>query len=456
MRIGIIDTNAGNVTSLVACLTRLGHQTTPVRSDEDSDFDALVIPGQGHFGAVMTHVRGNQLDGVINEAITRGLPVVGICVGMQMLFDGSDEAPDIAGLGMLSGRAERLNSPKQPMVGWATLSGAFDDACVYFVNSFGIKSSDCTLASVTYGETFVAAVRSRDYPKVVGLQFHPEKSGNVGAAMLDDALNGKLAANNHINYANTTSALRPRVIACLDVANGRVVKGTNFINIKDMGDPVELACAYEAQGADEIVLLDISATLEQRQTALATVREVAKQLSIPFTVGGGLNAYSDVAAFLDAGADKVALNSAAVKSPELITQIAEGFGSQCAVVAIDAKQTESGDYRVFTHGGKRATELDAIEWATRAAELGAGEILMTAMHRDGTGLGFDNELMQALSRLPIQVIASGGAANAQHFVDTFRAGSDAALAAGMFHRGEVTIGELKQTLQQAHIEVRAC
>ncbi|WP_417446781.1 imidazole glycerol phosphate synthase subunit HisF [Kangiella sp.] len=260
---------------------------------------------------------------------------------------------------------------------------------------------------------------------------------------------------------NSEQGLKSRVIVCLDVAHGRVVKGVNFKGLQDMGDPVELAIRYQEQGADEIVFLDIKATLEQRANALETVTRVAENLSIPFTVGGGLNTYTDVAQFLNAGADKVTLNSAAVKNPDLINQIAKGFGSQCVVVAVDLNQVQDrqtkdvGEYRVFINGGNTPTNLDAIQWLTEVEQRGAGEVLLTAMHRDGTGLGFDNKLMSTVSQqLGIQVIASGGASKPEHFTETFLAGSDAALAAGMFHRGEYTVGQVKDELLRNGVAVR--
>ncbi len=250
--------------------------------------------------------------------------------------------------------------------------------------------------------------------------------------------------------------LKSRVIVCLDVANGRVVKGVNFKGLTDMGDPVELALNYQEQGADEIVFLDIKATLENRKNALDTVTQVAKNLSIPFTVGGGLNSFQDVKMFLDAGADKVALNSAAVNNPELINQISDGFGSQCLVVAVDVNKV-GAEYQVYINGGHSKTNLKAFDWFNEIETRGAGEILLTAMHKDGTGTGFDNELMaQATANASIQIIASGGASNAQHFVETFKAGSDAALAAGMFHRVEITVSQVKNELIKNNIEVRVC
>jgi imidazole glycerol-phosphate synthase subunit HisF len=251
--------------------------------------------------------------------------------------------------------------------------------------------------------------------------------------------------------------LTKRIIACLDVDGGRVVKGVKFLNLRDAGDPAELALAHSEAGADEVVLLDISATAEKRKTLLETVRRTAGQLFIPFTVGGGIRSLEDAAAVFDAGADKVSLNSAAVARPELITQIAERFGSQAAIVAIDAKgMNGSGSYQVFVAGGRTATGRDAYEWAREAESRGAGEILLTSMDRDGTGNGFDCELTRLISTsVRIPVIASGGAGSAAHFADVFRDGrADAALAASILHYGITKLGELKQELAAAGIPMR--
>jgi imidazole glycerol-phosphate synthase subunit HisF len=251
--------------------------------------------------------------------------------------------------------------------------------------------------------------------------------------------------------------LTKRIIACLDVDGGRVVKGVKFLNLRDAGDPAELALAHSEAGADEVVLLDISATAEKRKTLLETVRRTAGQLFIPFTVGGGIRSLEDAAAVFDAGADKVSLNSAAVARPELITQIAERFGSQAAIVAIDAKGINgSGSYQVFVAGGRTATGRDAYEWAREAESRGAGEILLTSMDRDGTGNGFDCELTRLISTsVRIPVIASGGAGSAAHFADVFRDGrADAALAASILHYGITKLGELKQELAAAGIPMR--
>ena len=249
--------------------------------------------------------------------------------------------------------------------------------------------------------------------------------------------------------------LTKRIIPCLDIKNGRTVKGVNFVNLIDAGDPVALAKQYAEVGADELIFLDISATLEGRKTMLEMVLKVAAQLNIPFTVGGGISTVEDVDALLHCGADKVSINSSAIKRPVLINELSQKFGSQCVVVAIDAKQID-GKWVVHLAGGTIPTELDLFDWAKEVEQRGAGEILFTSMDNDGTKEGFANEALAKLSALVnIPIIASGGAGSVQHFVDTFVKGkSDAALAASVFHFGEIPIPTLKQELKNNTIEVR--
>ena len=253
-----------------------------------------------------------------------------------------------------------------------------------------------------------------------------------------------------------SETLAKRIIACLDVDGGRVVKGVQFEQIRDAGDPAELAAAHSDAGADEIVLLDITATAHARQTLLDTVRRTARQLFIPFTVGGGIRTVDDAAAVLDCGCDKVAINSAAVADPSLIPQIAERYGSQAVVVAIDARQAGTTKWEVYVWGGRRATGRDAREWAVEAERLGAGEILLTSMDRDGTRSGFDCVLTRTISHaVRIPVIASGGAGEPSHFVEVFQRGAaDAALAASVFHFGLKSVEAIKREMQSAGIPVR--
>lgn len=249
--------------------------------------------------------------------------------------------------------------------------------------------------------------------------------------------------------------LAKRIIPCLDVKDGRTVKGTNFVSLRDAGNPLELAEKYSADGADELVFLDISATNEGRKTFAGLVGEIARKINIPFTVGGGISSADDIAALLDAGADKVSINTAAVKQPEIVEAAAKNFGSQCVVLTIDTNRTIEG-WLVYLNGGRVATELDAVEWIKRGVELGAGEILLTSMDADGTKKGFELGLTREVSEsVNVPVIASGGAGSIDDFADVFiRGKADAALAASVFHYGQIEIPELKSFLKMRGVEVR--
>ncbi|PXY02957.1 imidazole glycerol phosphate synthase subunit HisF [Marinifilum breve] len=249
--------------------------------------------------------------------------------------------------------------------------------------------------------------------------------------------------------------LSKRIIPCLDVKDGRTVKGVNFVDLRDAGDAVELAAYYAEQGADELVFLDITATHEKRKTLVELVQKVARELNIPFTVGGGISTPEDVGILLNAGADKVSINSAAVRNPQLISDLAKRFGSQCVVLAVDAKCVD-GNWEVYLNGGRLPTGIDLFEWIVKAEQLGAGEILFTSMNHDGTKNGFANETLAKVSEMVnIPVIASGGAGNMEHFADAFIDGkADAALAASVFHFKEIEIPELKKYLKTKNIPVR--
>ncbi len=247
-----------------------------------------------------------------------------------------------------------------------------------------------------------------------------------------------------------------RVIPCLDIKDGRVVKGVNFVGLRDAGDPVELAKFYGQEGADELVFLDITASSDSRAPVISLAERVAEQVFIPFTVGGGIRSVEAIRDALHAGADKVSLNTAAINDPELIRRGAESFGAQCIVVAIDARRNQDGSWQVFTHGGRNRTELDAVQWARKAVSLGAGEILLTSMDGDGTLAGYDLELTRAVSEaVSVPVIASGGAGNASHLVDAVTQGkADAVLLASIVHDGTYRISELKQSMADAGLEIR--
>ncbi|HVE97991.1 MAG TPA: imidazole glycerol phosphate synthase subunit HisF [Mycobacteriales bacterium] len=250
-----------------------------------------------------------------------------------------------------------------------------------------------------------------------------------------------------------------RVIACLDVDAGRVVKGVNFTSLRDAGDPVELASAYDAEGIDELVFLDITASSANRETTLDLVRRTAEQVFIPLTVGGGVRSVEDVNGLLRAGADKVALNTAAVADPTLLERVAQRFGSQCVVLSVDARRASGrpSGFEVTTHGGRRSAGLDAVEWAHRGQELGAGEILLNSMDADGTKDGYDLEMLRAVrAAVSVPVVASGGAGAPEHFADAVAAGADAVLAASVFHFGELSVSDVKHALTDAGHPVRIC
>ena len=250
--------------------------------------------------------------------------------------------------------------------------------------------------------------------------------------------------------------LTRRVVVCLDVKGGRVVKGTGFVNLRDVGDPVELAMRYEQEGADEIVFLDISASAEERGTLLDVARRTAERLFIPLTIGGGIRSADDVGNALRAGADKVSINSASVRRPAVLTEAAHRFGAQCVVASIDAKREESG-WRVYVRGGHERTELDAVEWAVECVRRGAGEVLLTSIDRDGARTGYDVELTRAVAdAVDVPVVASGGAGSVQHVCEVFEHGrADAALVAGILHDGVTTVHAVKQAMRHAHLRVRA-
>ena len=252
--------------------------------------------------------------------------------------------------------------------------------------------------------------------------------------------------------------LTKRIIPCLDVKDGRVVKGIKFLSLRDAGDPVEIARAYEKQKADELVFLDITASYENRKTLIDVVRKVAENIFMPFTVGGGIRGIDDIRALLNAGADKVSINTTAVNDPRIIAEASKRFGSQCIVVAIDAKKVATGvdRWEVFTHGGRTSTGIDALQWARRAQKLGAGEILLTSMDFDGTNDGYDIKLTKAVATsVKIPVIASGGAGTKEHFLDVFKNGkADAALAASVFHYGKYKVSEIKKYLKAKGVNIR--
>jgi imidazole glycerol phosphate synthase glutamine amidotransferase subunit len=423
--------------------------------------DRVVLPGVGTFGAAMAALAGG-LDAAIKERIQADRPTLAVCVGHQVLFAASEESPGIPGLGLFPQMVTRFPaSVRVPQIGWnrvalETEDGALGPGHACFSNSFGVSQSPAGAGAAFShhgGETVAAVERGA----ILGLQFHPELSGPFGHAILARWLEaGRLGLrpSPRRSWGEGLTAMTRRVIPCLDCRDGRVVKGVRFQSLRDSGDPVDLSVAYQDQGADEIVLLDISATPEGRSHHLDTVRAVRERLSIPLTCGGGVRAAADAQALLEAGADMVAVNTAAVARPTLISEIAGRFGSQCTVLAIDAARKGEG-WEVVVRSGAERTARDAIDWAREGTRLGAGEILLTNWDRDGTRAGYDVALVKAVANaVGVPVVASGGADSTAHMAEALAHGADAVLAASIFHEGDMTVEAVKRELARDGIEVR--
>ena len=488
----VVRTGTANLASVLAALRRAGVESRVTDDPRDAErADRLVLPGVGSFGAAMSTLRAHALVEPLRRRVLEGRPTLAVCLGLQLLAESSDESPGVRGLGVIPARITRFpESVRVPQLGWNSVAAPpecalLESGCAYYANSYRLETppSGWACATTDHGGRFVGAL---ERGRVLACQFHPELSGPWGRALIERWLN---AGHGHRPDETRAShqpppSLLPRVIPCLDVRDGRVVKGVRFANLRDAGDPAERAALYEQQGADEIVILDVSATPEGRRTAVETVRRVRAVLSIPLTVGGGVRATDDAARLLDAGADKVSVNTAAVERPALVADLAERFGTQCTVLAIDAarRQNAEGDRRerregtggggsdpeprsrsapsafsweVVTRSGTRRTGRDAVEWARRACELGAGEVLLTSFDRDGTREGYDLDLLRTVSRgVPVPVIASGGADTPAHLKHALDAGADAVLAASIFHDGNHTVGGVKRALAALGVAVR--
>ncbi len=466
--IALIDYGAGNAASVGKALARLGaaHALT-ADAARIAAADKVILPGVGHFGALMDELDRRGLRQPLLDFLATGRPFLGICIGLQALYEGSEEAPEVRGLGWWQGRVRRFPpGQKVPHVGWSQvycrrpsrlLAGLGPAPSFYFTHSYYVPENEAATYAAYYPEPFTA-VAERDH--VLGTQFHPEKSGEAGLAALVNFITLPRGAPVSVRPPSPPAAAPARrIIPCLDVHRGRVVKGVRFLQLRDSGDPAELAAAYNRAGADELVLLDITASHEARPILLETVRQVARELFIPFAVGGGVRRRADADEILAAGADKISVNTAALETPALITELAAAFGSQAVLAAIDARrlpETAGSGWEALSHGGRRSSGRDAVAWAREAAERGAGEILLTSLDRDGTRGGFDCALTRAVSEaVPIPVIASGGGGSAADFAEVFRAGkADAALAASIFHFGDTSVADLKRQLRQAGIDVR--
>lgn len=469
--IGLVDYGAGNLFSVRNALDRLHFASRLITSPAEFEgLDRIILPGVGHFGAAADRLRASGVFAALRNWAALGRPLLGICLGMQLLFDGSEEDDgQSSGLGIFRGRVVKLRGPRRIHIGWNTIypmgkNQIIPEGPYYFVHGFApraVKARDI-LAESRFGESVFSAAIGRG--AILGVQFHPEKSGLLGLDLLARWVEGRMeiatAAPPGLEtppaaIGEECSSPAIRVIPCLDMDEGRVVKGVRFENLRDAGDPAELARGYDAQGADELCFLDVGASWKSRKTLLEVVQRVSKEVFIPLTVGGGLRSVEDIREALNAGADKVSLCTAAVENPGLLTSAAEQFGRQCVVLSLDAK-AKGGSWTVTTHGGRRDRNLDAIEWAARAEALGAGEILVNSVDRDGTGAGYDLELLRRIrDSVQIPVIASGGGDEpAQAWAAVDQGEVDAVLLASALHSGRRTVADYKTYLREKGVRVR--
>jgi imidazole glycerol-phosphate synthase subunit HisF len=450
-QVHVVQTGVANTAAICAALRREGCEPILTTSAEAVvGAQRVVLPGVGSFGAGVAAIATLGLAAPLRQRIAQGQPTLCVCLGLQLLAATSDETPGVVGLGVFDAHVSRFGGDVTvPQMGWNRVSGFAHDGAAYFANSFKLDAcpEGWSGAFATHGEPFVAALQRGG---VLACQFHPELSGSFGRTLLGQWLRGEVVLDS--TQADCGGVLR-RIIPCLDVRDGRVVKGVKFQGLRDAGDPQERAAAYEAQNADELVMLDVSATAEGRAAAVETVKVIRAQLSIPLTVGGGIRAAADAERMLAAGADKVSVNTAAVVRPDLVDELALKFGRQCTVVAIDARRTPTADgsarWETVIKAGTHGTGQDAVAWARDVVARGAGELLLTSWDRDGTRSGYDLELLRAVSdAVQVPVIASGGADTPQHFIEAVDAGAEAVLAASIFHDGHTTVAKIKEQLAQ--------
>lgn len=453
--VAIADSGVANLASIRSAFSSLGIETR-VTADP-AEFTTApfgVVPGVGAFGAGMVALSASGLDEAIKERARLGQPLLAVCLGMQLLGTGSEENPGVEGLGIIDESFVALaGSMRLPHLGWnrveAAAGGLLGSGDAAFANTYCLpRMPDGWVGAWTdYGTRFVSAVQRG---RLLATQFHPELSGQFGMDLLRRWLDDRPAPPASADSGRHSH----RIIPCLDVRGGRVVKGVQFQQLRDSGDPAARAALYETQGADEIVVLDIAASPEEAATRVDTVRRVRQSIHIPLTVGGGVRGVDDARRLLGAGADRISVNTAAVRRPALIDELAGRFGSQCIVLAIDARR--QGDaWEVLVVGGSEPTGLSAIDWAREGAKRGAGEILLTSWDRDGTGEGYDLELLAAVSAaVSIPVIASGGVGAVADMADAIEAGAEAVLAASLFHDDLRTVGEAKGELAGLGVAVR--
>ena len=452
----VVPTGVANLASILSLCTRLRQPARLAATARDVEVAShVILPGVGAFGAAMETLDARGFSDALRARIGADRPTLAVCVGLQVLLESSEESPGARGLGIVPGRARPLRGRPLPQLGWNRVAapGAaqlLDHGWAYFAHSYALDTPPpgWRSATVEYGGPLVAAI---ERGRCLATQFHPELSSTWGRALVQRWLDASPSPG---SKALPCGPARVRIMPCLDVRDGRVVKGVKFQGLRDAGDPRELATRYEEEGADELVVLDVSATPQGRRTALETVRAVRGCLSIPLTVGGGVRGVEDAGRLLDAGADKVSVNTAAVRDPGLLSAMAERFGRQCTVLSVDASRKGQG-HEVRVASGAERTGLDALDWAARGVELGAGEILLTSWDRDGTREGYDTGLVSAVSaRVPVPVVASGGASEPRHLAEAARCGATGLLAASIFHYGEHSIPSTKAYLGACGVEVR--
>ena len=482
-RVAIVDTGVANVASVLSAFRQLDvSANVVVDRAEIAEASYIVLPGVGEFEAGIERIRDLGLESTLKDAFDRDIPILAICLGMQLLCSGSEEAPGVRGLGIIDGICRRLpDNVRVPHLGWnlvepaeptgqtstgqtstgVTSTGVTSLGYAAFANSYVLtEAPDGWRPSYTrHGTRFVSAIEKG---RLLACQFHPELSGSYGIDLISRWLDGTpaLATNgvhDHLRSdqpESTANGAVHRIIACLDVRDGRVVKGIQFRNLRDTGDPGDLAAEYELQGADEIVMLDIAAAPSGLETRVDTVRRIRTRINIPLTVGGGVRTAKDARRLLEAGADRISVNTAAVDDSGLLTRLANAFGRQCVTLAIDARRKDES-WEVLTVGGRTRTGLDAVSWARDAEARGAGEILLTSWDRDGTRSGADTELLAAVSgAVRIPVIASGGIGQARDVAEAIEAGASAVLAASIFHDGDHRVGDIKDYLKKSGFAVR--
>lgn len=455
----VVDTGVANLASIANAFARLGERIT-LTADPAVVRQAarVVLPGVGAFGTAATELRARGLDAALRDSVARGSPLLAVCLGLQLLCDGSEEAPGVPGLGIVSGTCRRLPAGvRVPHLGWNRVAADPEARFVgtgeaAFANSYALNDEPpgWRAAWATHGAPFVAAL---ERGATLACQFHPELSGAYGAELLARWL-GRDSTITHPEPPPRAPGLLRRIVPCLDVQDGRVVKGVNFQRLRDAGDPAERAACYEAQGADEIVMLDVAAAPAGRDTQIEIVRRVRAAIRIPLTVGGGIRSSDDARRLLAAGADKVSVNTAAVRRPDLLSELAEAFGRQCVVLAIDARRNGQ-DWEALVVGGRSTGRSDVIAWAAEGERRGAGEILLTSWDADGTRNGHDLTLLTAVvDAVGVPVIASGGIGTRAHVVEALAAGADAVLAASVLHDGVETVDGIKSHIAACGIAVR--